>query len=69
MFHLRRGLLGLAFVSSLGFGATQAFAAPDQTRNDVCAPTGYAYFLPATVECDKCPGWGWCDGENTECQC
>lgn len=54
--YLRRGLLGLAFVGSLGFGATHALAEPQTgaaMRVPVC-PTGAPY------EC-------WCDGRLT-CQ-
>lgn len=35
--YLRRGLLGIAFIGSLGFGATQAFgSAPIQSSRAVC---------------------------------
>lgn len=65
---LRRALLGIAFVGSLGFGATQAVASPEPVaRFGSCYPSGYAY-LPR--ECPECPsGSGWCDGYNTECVC
>lgn len=39
--YLRRGILGIAFAGSLGYGATQAFAAPER-KNPVlgrCDPT------------------------------
>lgn len=66
--YLRRGLLGIAFAGSLGFGATQAFASPEQAeRAGSCYRSGYAY-LP--FECPECPsGSGYCDGYNTECVC
>ena len=36
--NLRRGLLGIAFLGSLGFGATQAFADPSpQARRAYCS--------------------------------
>lgn len=47
--YLRRGLLGIAFVGSLGYGATQALAAPPQVPvarfceawcNDYCEQQG-----------------------------
>ncbi len=45
--NLRRGLLGIAFVGSLGFGATQAIGSPDQARVAYCTPMGYDYHTPA----------------------
>lgn len=70
--YLRRGLLGIAFVGSLGFGATQAFASPEQAREAVCRtgagpyiPTGGVPFDP----CTQCPGGGFCDGTSSECVC
>ena len=46
LLYLRRGLLGIAFVGSLGFGATQAFGSPNQTRTGYCPPKGYDYSTP-----------------------
>ena len=67
LFHLRRGLLGLAFVGSLGFGVTQAFATPDLARSGSCEPTGYKY-IPD--DCPECGGeFGYCDGINEYCVC
>jgi hypothetical protein len=66
--YLRRGLLGLASVGSLGFGATQALASPDIARSGSCQLTWYEYYsLECNAEC-----WqygGYCDGVNTECIC
>jgi hypothetical protein len=65
---LSRGLLGLAFVGSLGFGATQSFATPDpQARAGSCERTGYAY-RPAEG-CLECPRGGYCDGSSEYCVC
>ena len=36
--YLRRGLLGIAFVGSLGFGVTQALAGPATTASSYCEP-------------------------------
>ncbi len=44
--NLRRGLFGIAFVGSLGFGATQAFGSPNQARGGNCIPKGYDYSTP-----------------------
>jgi hypothetical protein len=62
----RRGLLGIAFVCSLGFGATQAFAGPEQSRQ-TCTATGYDY---ATPECGAgCyRNIGYCDYRGY-CRC
>jgi hypothetical protein len=38
--HLRRALFGLAFVGSLGFGATQALASPEAARAPRYCPVG-----------------------------
>jgi hypothetical protein len=37
LFRLRRGIFGIAFAASLGFGVTQALASP----TDATARTGY----------------------------
>ena len=37
--HLRRTLLAVAFVGSLGFGATQALAGPTEADYLICNPT------------------------------
>jgi hypothetical protein len=57
--HLRRGLLGIAFVGSLGFGATQALASPDPSRIRYCTDLGTDYY---TSYCAYgCPGnRGYC---------
>lgn len=67
LFSLRRGLLGLAFVGSLGFGATQALASPQMASSGSCEATGYMY-IPN--DCPECNGsGGYCDGVNTDCVC
>jgi hypothetical protein len=48
--RLRRGLLGIAFVGSVGFGATTAFAETGTTER---APT---FCMPES-------GWCWCMGD------
>jgi hypothetical protein len=60
---LRRGLLGIAFAGSLGFGVKQAFATPP-------AATSYYYCTPEScdVGCFEYNGTrGWCDGWNCWC--
>lgn len=66
--YLRRGLLGIAVVSSLGFGATQAFGSPEQpARVGRCYATGYDYYDPACA--NACPGnIGYCDWRGY-CRC
>lgn len=62
--YLCRGFLGIAFVGSLGFGASQAFAAPSQ------APQERAWCDEAYCD-DYCGRMGW-DGQCTRggaCQC
>lgn len=47
LIHSRRALLGLAVASSLGFGATQAFARPSTIPlTYTCDATGYDYADP-----------------------
>ncbi len=67
--YLRRGLLGIAFVGSLGFGATQAFASPEVARTESCELSGSPY-IP-THNCDQSCPWigGYCDGRSWECTC
>jgi hypothetical protein len=69
--YLRRGLLGIAFVGSLGFGATQAFGSPMQAREGTCEQTGGPYIPPGGTydPCGHCLGGGFCDGRNSECVC
>ncbi|MBV9773011.1 MAG: hypothetical protein JO040_03640 [Gemmatimonadetes bacterium] len=38
--YLRRGLFGIAFVGSLGFGATVAFAKPETSGSGAKCPIG-----------------------------
>lgn len=64
--YLRRGLLGLAVTGSLGFGATQAFARPDQAMGN-CPNEGYDYYYePCKSGCPRpwlgayCSTGGWC---------
>lgn len=57
--YLRRGLLGIAFVGSLGFGATQAFGTPSRAPGAACTPKPYEY---TSAYCGLgCPGGaGYC---------
>ena len=48
--YLRRGLLGIAVVGSLGFGATQAFANPDPGVDIGSCPW---LPFPFASECDE----------------
>jgi hypothetical protein len=65
--NLRRGLLGIAFVGSLGFGVTQAFASPKRADVKYCAPYGAPYYS------DYCGAGcfgniGYC-AEDAQCRC
>jgi len=43
---LRRGLLGLAFLGTMGFGVTQALASPrSTTAARLCSPENEAYCM------------------------
>lgn len=67
---LRRGLLGVAFVGSLGLGATQAFGSPDQARISSCPATGddYAYaYCNYSLKCGP-TGGGYCSAQG-QCKC
>jgi hypothetical protein len=68
--YLRRGLLGLVFAGSLGFGATQALATPGQQSAAAmasCPITGYDYFYaPCANACQ--PRQGYCS-YNGICRC
>lgn len=69
MDYLRRALLGIALALSLGFGATQALAAPGSpAREGTCEINGQAHF--PREGCPYCPnGSGYCDGYNEDCIC
>ncbi|MEW5929994.1 MAG: hypothetical protein AB1941_21270 [Gemmatimonadota bacterium] len=54
--HLRRGLLGAAFVGSLGFGATVAVAKPETSNPFPSCPKGMS----------MCPD-GTCVGPTDRC--
>lgn len=66
--HLLRGLMALAFVGSFGFGATQAFGAPETTSAALSCPAkGYDYYYATCA--NNCTGRrGYCDAEGT-CRC
>lgn len=61
--HLRRGLLGIAFVGSLGFGATQAFAKPN------AAPADAALACGSNERMCSCPGGIYCVNMQFRCPC
>jgi len=65
--YLRRGLLGIAFLGSLGFGATQAFGTPSRGPGAACTPRLYEY---ASATCGfGCPGnRGYCSTDGV-CVC
>ena len=65
---VRRTVLGAAFVGSLGFGAAQAFAAPQQAAAvaRTCPDTGYDY---AYASCRiGCASGGYCAAGGI-CRC
>jgi hypothetical protein len=64
---LRRAVLGAAFVGSLGFGAAQAFASPEQAAvARTCPDRGYDY---AYASCRiGCASGGYC-AEGGLCRC
>jgi hypothetical protein len=66
--YLRRGLLGIAFAGSLGFGATQAFArSGGGPIIKYCPATGEDYpYSPCASGCDI--GRGYCTAEG-RCVC
>ncbi|HEV3049286.1 MAG TPA: hypothetical protein VGX50_03215 [Longimicrobium sp.] len=68
MTNLRRGLLGLAFLGSMGFGVTQAFGSPEQAvRAQACPAKAYDY--PYAACRTGCPaGGGYC-ATNGYCAC
>jgi hypothetical protein len=69
--YLRRGLLGIAFLGSLGFGATQALASPEQAHEVVCQ-TGDGPYIPSGGPydpCAHCPNGGFCNGRDSGCVC
>jgi len=64
---LRRAILGGAFAAVLGFGATQALAAPVQARAGTCAGITTIYEPPFCPECEF--GTGYCNGRDEYCVC
>lgn len=68
LLYLRRGLLGIAFVGSLGFGATQAVATPSRAESGSCLtiPIEEVYAVCGL----GCPqNRGYCDWLNDTCRC
>jgi hypothetical protein len=66
--YLRRGLLGIAVVGSLGFGATQAWGSPSVFSNDGTCPydsMGPYKYRPCN---EYCGGSAYCDGVSS-CVC
>jgi hypothetical protein len=69
--YLSRGLLGIAFVGSLGFGARQALAYP---QLDTIACDAYNDPFAHTMCENFCRsrglyGGGWCSSFSGTCQC
>lgn len=70
--YLRRALFGTSCAVVFGFGASQAFATPDQqAAGGSCRPTGYKYYTGGCLDPDLtgCPGVAYCDGYQTACVC
>ncbi len=70
--HLRRALFGLSCAIVFGFGATQALAAPQQSRVDKLCPYTLIAYPYITSECiEYCNDLGYFDGEcrSTGCTC
>ncbi|HEU4452755.1 MAG TPA: hypothetical protein VFR81_06830 [Longimicrobium sp.] len=64
---LRRALLAVAAAGSLGFGATQALAGPQESAARTCPARGYEY--PYASCGFGCPGGrGYC-GADGICRC
>jgi hypothetical protein len=66
LLHPRRWLLGLVVAGSLGFGATQAIAAPGSAAVLACPDKGYDY--PYSPCANACGGRGYC-AEGGICRC
>lgn len=68
--RLRPALLSLAFLGALGFGATQALAAPDQAQFRRCnwSPAGPQLDPYCDEQC-RAQGyeWGYCNGGSCIC--
>lgn len=66
--HLRRGLLALSFVGTMGFGATQALAAPGAAAVAGCALDG-VQVRDCTAAC-RAKGYdeGYCTGGYCICR-
>jgi|GEM_PF-1852619 len=66
----RRSLLALSFVGAMGFGATQAAAAPEQARFQSCpwSPNGPQFDDNCNYDCIRRGfDFGYC--ENGQCAC
>jgi hypothetical protein len=67
--YLRRGLFSLAFVGSLGFGATQALANPEQWPYPYpSCELGWSIYIPQHG-CPECTYGGYCNGTSYDCIC
>ena len=66
--RLRRALLALSFAGAMGFGATQALAAPDAAAVAGCALDG-VQVLDCTAAC-RAKGYdeGYCTGGYCICR-
>lgn len=66
--HLRRGLLALAFAGAMGFGATQALAAPERGAVVGCKLDG-VYVSDCTAAC-RAKGYdvGYCTAGYCLCR-
>ncbi len=69
--YLRRGLLGIALTGSLGFGTTQALAAPQETVYPSCNPFDWNEHIACDWWCmQEFNGIGGeCDFQTRRCSC
>jgi hypothetical protein len=68
LIQLRRVLLGINTVGTLGFGATQVLATPAEVRATSCpySANGPYFYEPCQLACPD--GFGYCSG-NGYCEC
>jgi hypothetical protein len=68
--RFRRALLALSFVGAMGFGATQAAAAPEQARMAACSQSsGPTIDDTCDYNCRQAGfDWGYCYGGSCVCK-
>ncbi|MEW5928025.1 MAG: hypothetical protein AB1941_11110 [Gemmatimonadota bacterium] len=62
--HVRRALVALSFLGAMGFGATQALAAPDHARQQ----SGSTINPYCDEQCRQL-GYDYCSCTNGACAC